>query len=172
LTWNDWAFRKRHTYGTVLIDLEQRRRVTLLPDREADTLAQWLGDHPGVQIVVRDRSGTYADGARRGAPQAEQVADRFHLMQNLAEVLETVFTAHAADLRRVEQANPDADAPQTVRPVPPHREASARQSFRAARAAARPISAGLGFTPGRLVGRSHRRPARHGAQHRSSLPAA
>ncbi|WP_282184643.1 transposase [Azospirillum argentinense] len=71
-------------------------------------------------------AGTYADGARRGAPQAEQVADRFHLMQNLAEVLETVFTTHAAELRRVEQAPADANGIETVRPVPPHRDTGTR----------------------------------------------
>src|SRR3954469_2733618 len=121
---DDWAFRKGHTYGTVLIDLERRQRVTLLP--EADTLATWLEEHPGVEIVAPGRAGAYAEGARRGAPQAEQVADRFHLVQNLAAVLEPVFTAHVAELRTVEQATLDADLGQAVRPSPSHREAPKR----------------------------------------------
>jgi transposase len=121
---DDWALRKRHAYGAVLIDLEQRRRVALLPNREEDTLAQWLSDHPGVEIIARDRAGAYAEGARRGAPQAVQVADRFHLVQSVAEVLETVFTPHAADLRMAESANQNVVPAQSLPLAPPRRTAN------------------------------------------------
>ncbi|HEY8425789.1 MAG TPA: ISL3 family transposase [Limnochordales bacterium] len=88
---DDWAWRKGHRYGTILCDLERRRPVDLLPDRSPETLAAWLRAHPGVQIVVRDRSEGYAQGIRQGAPDAVQVADRWHLLKNLGEVLERYF---------------------------------------------------------------------------------
>ena len=101
---DDWAYRKRQTYGTILIDLEHRRPVALLHDREAGTLTQWLKAHPGVEIIARDRSKAYADGARQGAPAAIQVADRFHLLQNVAEALEQVCSAHGPVLAAVDAA--------------------------------------------------------------------
>ncbi|WP_224994353.1 transposase [Cesiribacter sp. SM1] len=82
---DDFAFRKRDTYGTILVDLEKRKPIDLLPDREGKTLEAWLLAHPGVSIVNRDRSSVYAHAISRACPDAVQVADRWHLLKNLGE---------------------------------------------------------------------------------------
>jgi len=88
---DDFSFLRAKTFGTILVDLEKRVPVDLLPNREAETLKKWLIAHPGVEIISRDRGGAYAEGASLGAPQARQVADRFHLLVNLSETLEDFF---------------------------------------------------------------------------------
>jgi transposase len=120
---DDWAHRKRPRYGTIVVDLEQRQPVVLLQDREADTLATWLREHTGITVIARDRLKAYRDGARAGAPQAAQVADRFHLLQNLAEALDQVFSAHGPALKEVSEARSRTPITQpdgrTAMPVPP-----------------------------------------------------
>jgi transposase len=88
---DDWSIRKGRTYATLLVDLQRHRIVDVLPDREAQTLEVWLAAHPSVEVITRDRAGAYAQGARKGAPQAQQVTDRFHLLLNLHEALKRLF---------------------------------------------------------------------------------
>jgi transposase len=91
---DDWAMRRGRRYGTILVNLENNRVVDLLPDREAKTVADWLRAHPGVEVISRDRAESYAEGARQGAPNAVQVADRWHLLKNLGDMLARVLSAH------------------------------------------------------------------------------
>lgn len=101
---DDWAWRKGCSYGTILCDLDRRRVIDLLPDRKAESLAAWLEQHPSVAVIVRDRAGAYAEGARQGAPEAIQVADRWHLLCNSSNALRDLLDHHHRDLRQAAQA--------------------------------------------------------------------
>ncbi|GHO63751.1 hypothetical protein KSC_026430 [Ktedonobacter sp. SOSP1-52] len=98
---DDFAWAKRRRYGTILVDLETHRLLALLADCEEETVATWFRHHPSVQIVTRDRSLSFADAIRRGAPHVLHIADRFHLHMNAMTCLETLLTGEQAAIRRV-----------------------------------------------------------------------
>jgi transposase len=112
---DDWAKHKGQSYGTIVVDLERRSTIDLLPDREASSLANWLKRNPSVELISRDRAGTYADGARQGAPSAIQIADRWHLNKNMTEAVERFLNTKHSCLRqavsKVNNSVADAEKP-------------------------------------------------------------
>ena len=118
---DDWAWRKGHRYGTILCDLERGKVVDLLPDRSAESTAHWLRTHPGTEIVSRDRASLYAQAATAAAPQAVQVADRWHLLHNLSEALIGALVPHHRLLVEAAQASASKTdayaAPPVLQPV-------------------------------------------------------
>lgn len=112
---DDWAKRKGQTYGTILVDLEARQVVDVLSERSAEALANWLREHPGVEIISRDRGTDYIKGATAGAPDALQVADRWHLLKNLREAIEEWLLGQPECLK-VAAAKTEAVPPKTVTP--------------------------------------------------------
>jgi transposase len=114
---DEWAWRRGHRYGTIVVDLATHRVVDLLSDRSVATLAAWLAQHPTITVVCRDRSELYADGIRRGAPQAVQVVDRFHLVRNLREAVEAFLVTKRPLLRAAAVRTAQVFA-SSVAPVP------------------------------------------------------
>ena len=121
---DDWAWRRRLRYGMILVDLERHRIIDLLPDISSGSFADWLIDHREVKIISRDRGGGYREGANNGAPDAIQVADRFHLIKNFSEAVLKVFMRHISLLSRV----PSPDSPRMLSPPRPDREAAREQT--------------------------------------------
>jgi transposase len=97
---DDFAFRRGRNFGSILVDMQSHKVIDLLPDRKAETAASWMGAHPEIELVSRDRGGDYAAGARQGAPHAKQVADRFHLYKNLVEAVELILARCRAEIRK------------------------------------------------------------------------
>src|SRR5438128_820353 len=125
---DDWAWKKGQIYGTLLVNLELNKPIELLPDRKEETLEAWLRTHPEIEVVSRDRGGEYAAAARKGAPQAQQIADKFHLLLNLREKLKELMAHKQKLLPQVEvttsktiagtaQGAPSACAPSSSCPV-------------------------------------------------------
>src|SRR3954470_1803705 len=115
----DEGWKRGQNYGTILVDLERHTVVDLLPDREAATVADWLKHHEGIEVVARDRAGAYAEAARQGAPNALQVADRWHLFHTLDEALQGVVDRHRGAVRQAARAvAADAVAPVMSEPTP------------------------------------------------------
>ncbi|MFJ4094179.1 ISL3 family transposase [Kitasatospora sp. NPDC089913] len=116
---DEFAFRKGRTYGTVLVDVETGRVVDVLPDRTSETFAAWLREHPGAEIICRDRATAYTRAIKEAAPDAIEVADRWHLLQNLSAAVEKTCHQHRSCLRKhVEQEGPAPESPVIDLPVP------------------------------------------------------
>lgn len=99
---DDWSWKKGQIYGTLLVDLERRKPIELLPDRREETVKAWLLTHPEIEVISRDRGGEYAAASRKGAPQAQQVADKFHLLLNLREKLKELMARKQKLLPHIE----------------------------------------------------------------------
>src|SRR6266516_1287612 len=137
---DDWSWKRRLRYGTLICDLESRNPLDLLADRSVETVSAWFEKHPSVEIVSRDRSSEYAAARKYGAPQAIEVADRWHLGKNLAESIETLLARCRAEIRRAlqgqtmtehERAETEPVLEEEKRPARSRREEQARLARRA-----------------------------------------
>jgi predicted transcriptional regulator len=97
---DDWAWKRGHRYGTLLCDLERAQVIDLLPDRSEESVTAWFAAHPSIELISRDGSSTYAAAALKGAPQAIQILDKWHLVKNLAKALQVLLTSHLTAHRK------------------------------------------------------------------------
>ena len=150
---DDWAWKKGQIYGTLLVNLELHKPIELLPDRKKETLEAWLRTHPEIEVVSRDRGGEYAAAARKGASQAQQVADKFHLLLNLREKLKELMARKQKLLPHVETNLPDAipdkarGALSVLSPSSVSQAMERSKSFRHMSAHLRVVSSGSAPTP-------------------------
>jgi transposase len=114
---DDFAFRKGRRYGTILVDLDRHQPIDVLPDREDKTLEAWLRNHPGIELITRDRSSVYANAITTACPQAVQVADRWHLLANLSEVVERYLDTQRAAINQSVLATLIKEENQSAQPL-------------------------------------------------------
>src|SRR6202030_116094 len=113
---DDWAWKRRMRYGTLICDLEQGLPLDLLADRTVESVSAWLKKHPTIETISRDGSSEYASAIKKGAPQAREVSDRWHLVKNLAACVSVLLTRSLTQLRRAEQAA--ANFPEKIQHIP------------------------------------------------------
>ena len=136
---DDWAWKRRSRYGTLICDLERGVPIDLLPDRAVETVSAWLKAHPSVDTISRDGSAEYASAIKKGAPQAREVSDRWHLVKNLAGCVAMLLAESLAQFRRAEVAAaansklvepPSGEPPNHLRTRAERRAQQARQGER------------------------------------------
>lgn len=130
---DEFALQKGRVYGTILVDAERSAPIDLLPDRKPETLAAWLQEHPGVEVITRDRSTEFTRGASDGAPDAVQVADRWHLLTNLREAVERMLQRRLPELARLPKPDTDGTEPPLAVPLFPQRTSARARVTRQAR---------------------------------------
>jgi transposase len=116
---DDFAFRRGHTYGTLLVDVEKSVVLDVLPDRDVATVADWLVEHPGAEVICRDRASAYSKAIKHGAPDAQEVADRWHLLKNLSQAVESICRQHRACLQKHAESTAEPTPPKIMLPMAP-----------------------------------------------------